>query len=65
MIESDMKPKQFKAWRKRNGLSMRACETAIDRTKQMILEYEKGTRPIPLIVKLACVGYETLNPPKG
>lgn len=51
---------EFKAWRKRLGLTQQGAGDAIGRTKRTIISYEKGIEshgrpaPVPLTVELAC-----------
>ena len=49
-----MTPQQFKAWRKRLGLTQARAADAIGMSATQIKNYEAGRATIPLYVELAC-----------
>lgn len=49
---------EFRAWMARNGLSLTTAAKALGLTRRTITAYSSGMRPIPLIVGLACTGWE-------
>jgi hypothetical protein len=49
---------QFNAWMRRNELSAAAAARALGLTRRTIIYYHTGGKPIPLVVGLACDGYE-------
>ncbi|HLR77953.1 MAG TPA: DUF2442 domain-containing protein [Burkholderiaceae bacterium] len=51
----------FVAWMKRNGLSSAQAAQALGLTRRTIIYYRTGAKPIPLVVGLACTGYEALH----
>jgi len=48
----------FNRWMKENGLSAAAAAKALGLTRRTIIYYHTGAKPIPLVVGLACEGYE-------
>ena len=52
---------EFNAWMERNGLSLGAAAKALGITRRTIVYYHGGHKPIPVYIKLACVGWETLH----
>lgn len=52
---------QFNAWMDRNGLSLSAASKALGITRRTIVYYHGGHKPIPIYIKLACLGWEVLN----
>jgi hypothetical protein len=51
---------EFNSWMERNKLSLSAAATALGITRRTIMYYHGGYKPIPLYIKLACIGWETL-----
>jgi hypothetical protein len=51
----------FNAWMERNGLSLAAAAHALGITRRTIVYYHGGYKPIPIYIKLACIGWETLT----
>ena len=49
---------QFNEWMRRNGLSAAQAARALGLTRRTIIYYHTGGKPIPLVVGLACEGYE-------
>ncbi len=52
---------EFSAWMERNGLSLSAAAGALGITRRTIVYYHGGYKPIPVYIKLACIGWETLH----
>jgi uncharacterized protein DUF2442 len=52
---------EFNAWMERNGLSLGAAANALGITRRTVVYYHGGHKPIPIYIKLACLGWETLN----
>ena len=52
---------EFNAWMDRNSLSLSAAAKALGITRRTIVYYHGGHKPIPIYIKLACVGWETLH----
>jgi hypothetical protein len=52
---------EFNAWMERNGLSLSAAANALGITRRTIVYYHGGYKPIPIYIKLACLGWETLT----
>lgn len=52
---------EFNAWMQRNGLSLSAAAKALGITRRTIVYYHGGHKPIPVYIKLACIGWETLQ----
>lgn len=52
---------EFNAWMERNGLSLSAAAKALGITRRTIVYYHGGYKPIPIYIKLACIGWETLH----
>ena len=52
---------EFNAWMDRNGLSLGNAAKALGITRRTIVYYRGGHKPIPIYIKLACIGWETLN----
>ena len=52
---------EFNAWMERNGLSLSAAAKALGITRRTIVYYHGGHKPIPIYIKLACIGWETLK----
>ncbi len=50
---------EFAAWMDRNGLSLTTAAEALDMTRRMMAHYRTGSRPVPRVVALACIGWET------
>jgi len=48
----------FNAWMQRNHLSAAKAAQALGVTRRTIIHYHTGSKPIPLMVGLACEGYE-------
>ena len=51
---------EFNIWMERNGLSLSAAAKALGITRRTIVYYRGGHKPIPIYIKLACLGWETL-----
>jgi len=49
---------QFNDWMQRNHLSVASAADVLGVTRRTIIYYHTGTKPIPLVVELACEGYE-------
>ena len=52
---------EFNEWMERNGLSLSAAAKALGITRRTIVYYHGGHKPIPVYIKLACIGWETLH----
>jgi Protein of unknown function (DUF2442) len=52
---------EFNEWMKRNGLSLSAAANALGITRRTVVYYHGGYKPIPIYIKLACLGWETLS----
>lgn len=52
---------EFNTWMDRNGLSLTAAAKALGITRRTIVYYHGGHKPIPVYIKLACIGWETLQ----
>lgn len=52
---------EFNAWMERNGLSLSAAAKALGITRRTIVYYHGGHKPIPVYIKLACIGWEALH----
>lgn len=52
---------EFNAWMERNGLSLSTAAKALGITRRTIMYYHGGHKPIPIYIKLACVGWEVLS----
>jgi len=48
----------FNQWMQANGLSAAAAANALGLTRRTIIYYHTGAKPIPLVVGLACEGYD-------
>lgn len=48
----------FVAWMQRNGFSYAAAAKVLGLSQRTIVNYSMGHRPIPVIVGLACRGYD-------
>lgn len=51
----------FNAWIERNGLSLASAAKALGITRRTVVYYHGGHKPIPIYIKLACIGWEVLN----
>lgn len=64
-----MTPTTFKTWMQVNGLSLYGTGQALGISRRQIAYYASGGKPVPLIVMLACAGYEKptteKSPPYG
>jgi transcriptional regulator with GAF, ATPase, and Fis domain len=49
---------QFNAWMQRNSLSAAQAARALGLTRRTIIYYHTGGKPIPVVVGLACEGYD-------
>ena len=49
---------EFEAWMQRNGLSLSVAAESLGMTRRMIAHYRTGSKPIPIVVGLACKGWE-------
>ena len=52
---------EFNAWMERNSLSLSAAAKALGITRRTIVYYHGGHKPIPIYIKLACIGWEALH----
>lgn len=52
---------EFNAWMERNRLSLSAAAKALGITRRTVVYYHGGHKPIPIYIKLACIGWEVLN----
>uniref|UniRef100_C6E3P6 DUF2442 domain-containing protein n=1 Tax=Geobacter sp. (strain M21) TaxID=443144 RepID=C6E3P6_GEOSM len=52
---------EFNSWMDRNGLSLSAAAKALGITRRTVTYYHGGYKPIPIYIKLACIGWETLR----
>ena len=52
---------EFNAWMERNGLSLSAAAKALGITRRTVLYYHGGHKPIPVYIRLACLGWEVLQ----
>ena len=52
---------EFNAWMQRNSLSLGMAAKALGISRRTIVYYHGGHKPIPIYIKLACIGWETLN----
>ena len=50
---------EFNDWMQRNGLSLASVAESLGMTRRMIAHYRTGSRPIPKVVGLACLGWES------
>jgi hypothetical protein len=50
---------EFNDWMLRNGLSLASAAESLGMTRRMIAHYRTGSRPIPKVVGLACLGWES------
>ena len=51
----------FNAWMERNGHSLTTAANALGITRRTVVYYHGGYKPIPIYIKLACLGWETLS----
>jgi Protein of unknown function (DUF2442) len=47
---------EFEAWMERNHLSLTVAAESLGMTRRMIAHYRTGSKPIPVVVGLACKG---------
>ena len=60
-----MNPETFKRWRKRHGMTQEQCAKELGfKDRRQIINYEKGSVPIPRYVWLATVGYDSMDQSK-
>jgi len=52
---------EFNSWMERNNLSLSAAAKALGITRRTIVYYHCGHKPIPVYIKLACIGWEALQ----
>ncbi len=52
---------EFNAWMNRNNLSLTAAAKALGITRRTIVYYHGGHKPIPLYIRLACIGWESIR----
>lgn len=59
-----MHPDAFRQWRKRHGMTQAECAECAEKLgfkdRRQIINYEKGTAPIPKYIRLATVGFDAL-----
>lgn len=51
---------EFNVWMQRNGLSLADAAKALGITRRTVVYYHGGHKPIPIYIKLACIGWEAL-----
>lgn len=56
---------EFNAWMEHNGLSLAAAAKALGLTRRTVVYYHGGHKPIPIYIKLACLGWEVLQSRKA
>jgi len=56
---------EFEAWMERNGLSLSVAAESLGMTRRMIAHYRTGSKPIPIVVGLACKGWEATHARQG
>jgi hypothetical protein len=56
---------EFEAWMERNGLSLSVAAESLGMTRRMIAHYRTGSKPIPIVVGLACKGWEATHVRRG
>lgn len=56
---------EFNTWMERNGLSLGAAARALGITRRTVVYYHGGHKPIPIYIKLACLGWEVLHSQKA
>jgi hypothetical protein len=49
----------FNDWLRRNGLSLTEAAQALGVTRRTVIYYHTGQKPIPPIVRLACLGFDS------
>jgi hypothetical protein len=59
LAEESMTPAEFAAFLKRNNLTQQAAAALLGRSRRQIAYY-LNPGPIPRVISLACLGYETL-----
>ena len=52
---------EFEAWMDRNHLSLTVAAESLGMTRRMIAHYRTGSKPIPVVVGLACKGWEATH----
>jgi hypothetical protein len=52
---------EFNAWMERNRLSLSAAANALGITRRTVVYYHGRYKSIPIYIKLACLGWETLT----
>lgn len=56
---------EFEAWMERNHLSLTVAAESLGMTRRMIAHYRTGSKPIPIVVGLACKGWEATHARQG
>jgi len=56
---------EFEAWMERNHLSLTVAAESLGMTRRMIAHYRTGSKPIPVVVGLACKGWEATHKRQG
>jgi hypothetical protein len=56
---------EFEAWMERNHLSLSVAAESLGMTRRMIAHYRTGSKPIPIVVGLACRGWEAKRATNG
>lgn len=56
---------EFEAWMERNHLSLSVAAESLGMTRRMIAHYRTGSKPIPVVVGLACRGWEAKRATNG
>ena len=56
---------EFEAWMERNHLSLTVAAESLGMTRRMIAHYRTGSKPIPVVVGLACKGWEATHARRG
>lgn len=52
---------EFNDWMVRHNLSLTAAAKALGITRRTVVYYHGGYKPIPMYIRLACIGWETLR----
>jgi len=52
---------EFEAWMQRNNMSLTVAAESLGMTRRMIAHYRTGSKPIPIVVGLACRGWEAAH----
>lgn len=55
-----MRTEDFRAWRRKHGLSLTAAAEVLGLSRRQIAYYDSGARAVPKTVMLACRGFEAM-----